>query len=226
MNNKRTSRSRTVVALSLLGLILLAALALPAGAARWLGDAWDGLAGLARDAPSAPLASTNLAYVGTVELEWAMPGQLSDPLPTPTPNPDPGAPAPPDLGGIDLGLELIRSGNTISGFVDLDFTLVFTREHRIGITDFGPSLEGTFDGTNLALTSERVSSLINQQRLMRQFRLTGAVLPDSDGTLSGQYRETVWGYGPQPLTILGTFTLKEAIADIVHWRVYLPLVQR
>lgn len=32
--------------------------------------------------------------------------------------------------------------------------------------------------------------------------------------MSGQYRETVWGYGPQPLTVLGTFTLQEALSDL------------
>jgi PKD repeat protein len=43
---------------------------------------------------------------------------------------------------------------------------------------------------------------------MRQFRLTGQFVSEEDNILSGEYRETVWGYGPQPLTIVGTFTLK------------------
>ena len=34
-------------------------------------------------------------------------------------------------------------------------------------------------------------------------------MPGQEGTLSGQYRETIWGYGPQPLTMIGTFTLRE-----------------
>jgi uncharacterized repeat protein (TIGR01451 family) len=135
-----------------------------------------------------------------------MPGEYSEPLPTPTPDPE-GA-SPPDLGEIDLGLTLIQAGSTVSGYVDLDFTLVFTGEHTVDGQVFGPHVEGTFDGTNLTLTSERVSLLAAGLRLMRQFRLTGGTVPDEENALSGEYRETVWGYGPQPLTIIGTFDLQ------------------
>ncbi len=40
--------------------------------------------------------------------------------------------------------------------------------------------------------------------LGRQFRLIGTV---SDGIATGEYRETVWGYGSKPLTIVGEFEL-------------------
>ena len=155
-------------------------------------------------------SATNVAYIGVVELECGMPGEFSDPLPAP--DPDPEAP-PPDLGEIDLALELVRSGDTVSGYVDLEFTLVFTQRHEVNSTWYGPGVEGTFDGTNLALTSERVSLEMAGKQLMRQFRLIGAAVPGQEGTLSGEYRETVWGYGPQPLTVVGTFTLKEAQSE-------------
>ncbi len=219
MNSKNISRSRIVVALLAIGLLFLTVVALPAGVSRGLGDAGREPARPAQD-------EAHVAYVGRVELEWAMPGEFSDPLPTPTPDPDPQAPPPPDLGEIDLGLVLTLSEGQASGYVDLAFTLVFTREHKVGTTAYGPLVEGTFDGTDLTLTSERVSALIAGQRLMRQFRLTGAAVPDEEGRLSGEYRETVWGYGPQPLTIMGTFTLNEAIPDLATWVVYLPLVMR
>ena len=206
MNPGKPTRSRTVLAVRVLGVFLLAVVALSAGGARWLGEAWAELAPPAGQS-AGPVDGTAVAYLGTVKLEWGMPGELGDPLPTPTPGP--AVPPPPDLGEIDLGLELIRSGNTITGHVNLDFTLVFTREHQVGQVWYGPSIAGTFDGTDLTLTSERVSSVSAGQRLMRQFRLIGAAVPEQDGVLRGQYRETIWGYGPQALTVIGTFTLRE-----------------
>jgi uncharacterized repeat protein (TIGR01451 family) len=185
-----------------LGIVILVVAALPAHARRWIDDA--------REAPAHPVqngpGSLNGTYFGTVKLDWAMPGEYSDPLPTPTPDPE-GA-SPPDLGEIDLGLALIQAGSTVSGYVDLDFTLVFTGEHTVDGQAFGPHVGGTFDGTNLTLESERVSLLTAGQRLTRQFRLTGGTVPDQENVLSGEYRETVWGYGPQPLTIIGTFNLQ------------------
>lgn len=213
MNSRDTSRLRNVVWVGLLGLILLAALTLPAGAARWLGDAWGALERAVQDAAAATPDSTNMSYIGTVKLEWAMSGAFSEPLPTPAP--DPQAAPPPNLGKIELGLDLIRSGNIITGYVNVDLTFVFTREHTVGTTAVGPLVEGTFDGTNLTLTSERLSLSSGEQRLMRQFRLIGTAVPDQEGTLSGEYRETIWGYGPLPVTVIGTFSLQriEVVTD-------------
>jgi uncharacterized repeat protein (TIGR01451 family) len=185
-----------------LGIVILALATLPAYARRWIGAAWE--------APSRPVQSKadslNGTYLGTVKLDWAMPGEYSDPLPTPTPDPE--GTSPPDLGEIDLGLALVQASSTVSGYVDLEFSLVFTGEHTVDGQVFGPYVEGTFDGTNLALESERVSLQTAGQRLMRQFRLTGERSPDQENVLSGEYRETVWGYGPQPLTIIGAFNLR------------------
>ena len=91
-----------------------------------------------------------------------MPGEFSARLPTPTPNPAPQTPPTPDLGEIDPGLELSRSGNIITGHVNLDFTLVFTRERTVGTTAFGPYVEGVFDGMKRCLLQESGGS---QQRL-------------------------------------------------------------
>ena len=225
MKTIKTSRSRLTMAIAILvlGAILLAGVTLPAGASRWLGEAVIDRLRQVRDAPAAA-DKTRIAYHGTVNLDWAMPGEFSHPLPTPTP--DPGGTLPPDLGEIDLGLELIRSGDTITGYVDLDFALVFTREHQVGFTAYGPAVEGAFDGQVLSLTSERTSTLTSGQRVMRQFQMTGGPLPGQENVLQGEYRETVWGYGPQPLTVIGTFTLKEAISDYKDNWVLLPLIAR
>jgi PKD repeat protein len=175
---------------------LLAAVALPADASRWLG-----YAPAPRLAPPAQISSALLQglYLGTVELDWAVPGEFSDNLSA--------LPDQPDLGNIDLALQLSHDGSTISGYVDLEFTLVFSTEHVVDETAYGPSVTGSFDGTNLTLTSEQVSLSSAGRSLMRQFRLTGQMVSEENNTLSGEYRETLWGYGPQPLTIVGNFTL-------------------
>ena len=171
----------------------------------------------AQDDPP-PLSGT---FFGTVALEWAMPGAYGDPLPTPTP--DPGGTAPPDLGEIDFALFLVQSGGTVTGYVDLEFTLVFTTEHTVDGTAYGPAVQGTYVTPTLTIESERISLLTSGQRLMRQFRLSGELAPDEE-SLSGEYRETLWGYGPQPLTVIGTFTLRKAAEEEVYEKVYLPLV--
>jgi uncharacterized repeat protein (TIGR01451 family) len=202
MNTQNRLPAGIVAGVLALGIVIVAVVALPAHARRWIGAA--------QEAPARPAqsgaGSLNGTYLGTVKLDWAMPGEYSNPLPTPTPDPE--RTSPPNLGEIDLGLALVQAGSTVSGYVDLDFTLVFTGEHTIDGQAFGPYVEGTFDGTNLTLESERVSLLTARQRLMRQFRLTGGTVPDQENVLSGEYRETVWGYGPRPLTIIGTFNLR------------------
>lgn len=145
------------------------------------------------------------AYTGQVTLQFAVGGVYSDTLVTPP------APAS-DLGAIDLSLVLSQNGNAVSGYVNLDRTLVFSVEHTIQMatsTDVkvGPLVQGSYDGANLTLESERVSLFAAGRNLMRQFRITGAPKPGNANVLAGEYRETVWGYAPQPLTILGAFEI-------------------
>lgn len=72
----------------------------------------------------------------------------------------------------------------------------------------GPYVAGSFDGTHLVLTSERLSAVVAGRTIKRQFRLTGTIAADDPNMLRGEYRETLWGYARQPITVLGTFTLK------------------
>lgn len=154
-------------------------------------------------------------YRGSVELGWTVVGVLSDPLPTPTPAPT-GSPAAPDLGAIDLALQLRQNGNTVTGYVDLATTLVFSVEHTLPgppIVKTGPNVQGTFDGTTLALTSEQVSMNLHGRAIQRQFSLQGSAVGGDPAQISGQYRETLWGYAPQPVTVLGHFTLQRVVFD-------------
>ncbi|MCP4167914.1 MAG: hypothetical protein GY759_18755 [Chloroflexi bacterium] len=125
---------------------------------------------------------------------------------------------------------MTQNGDTISGFVDLENTLVFTTETTIMATpvmptplpgtppleaiplEIGPKVTGTFDGENLHLESDRVFATIAGQLIQRQFQLTGtATWNDNVVTLTGEFRETIWGYAPEPLTVIGHFGLSQAL---------------
>jgi len=156
-------------------------------------------------------------YSGVVKLQFTAAGVLSDTLATPPP-PAAGQPEPPDMGAIDLALKLYQNNSTVSGYVNLDKTLVFTGTHTIknGNTTLktGPNVNGSFDGTNLTLLSERVTGTLSGQPIQRQFRLSGAISASDGSQISGEYRETIWGATHQPVTVVGAFTLQRPVFAI------------
>jgi hypothetical protein len=155
-------------------------------------------------------------YSGAVKLQFTAAGVYSDTLVTPPP-PAAGAPAPPDMGTIDLALHLSQNGNALSGYVSLDKTLVFSATHTIkngsATLKIGPYVNGSFDGTNLTLLSERVAATLSGQPIQRQFRLSGAISASDGSRISGEYRETIWGATHQPVTVIGAFTLQRPVFD-------------
>jgi hypothetical protein len=177
------------------------------------------------------LVSLESTYAGTVELDWVSQGVFSDTLTEP-------AGPPPDLGSIDLGFLLHHSEYSLNGYVDLDSTLVFTTEHTISTIQavtplaVGPQVVGTFAGDSLQLESERFSSELfgldteRGQIVTRQFRLTG--VKTGLTTYTGEYRETLWGYGPQVYTIVGEFELNLISGKnlALPYELYMPVVQR
>ena len=197
------------------GLLLSAVLPLHTGAAGWFSPIQSGPA----SPEQAMAASLSGAYIGQVALDFAVPGEYDDVLPTPDPNGEPL----PVLGSIDFGLQLTQSDVGVEGYIDLEHTLVFTTEHTVGATAFGPLVTGSFDGTHLTLESERVSLVSAGQRLMRQFRLTGALAQGNAKQIVGEYRETLWGYGLQPVTVVGRFTLDWAAPAATDF-IFLPLI--
>ena len=166
---------------------------------------------VARETDTAQLAGD---YNGEVQLQFTVAGVYSETLAAPPP-PAVGEPEPPDLGAIDLALSLNQDGNTISGYVNLDKTLVFTETHTIpngGTTlKIGPYVNGRFDGTNLTLVSEQVATTVGGQPVQRQFQMSGTISVSDGSQISGEYRETVWGITHQPVTVLGTFTLQRPV---------------
>jgi hypothetical protein len=153
-------------------------------------------------------------YSGDVQLQFTVAGVYSDTLAAPPP-PAAGTPEPPDLGAIDLALSLSQDGSTISGYVNLEKTLVFTDTHTIqkdgAALKIGPYVNGSFDGTNLTLVSEQVATTLSGQPIQRQFRLSGAISMSDGSQITGEYRETLWGATSQPVTVLGTFTLQRPV---------------
>jgi hypothetical protein len=166
-------------------------------------------------------------YAGQVALEGVFSGVFND---TVEPNAI-------DLGYIDLALVLEGAGGAVSGYVSLERTLVFTGEHEMDGKAVGPLLSGTFDGTTLRLTSEKFTRVLSERRLlpedgrilperrvMRQFRLVSTEVQTDGIRLEGEYRETVWGLLPQPVTVVGTFGLNQVAPVLEFEDIYMPLV--
>ncbi|MBX3000448.1 MAG: hypothetical protein KF893_18135 [Caldilineaceae bacterium] len=162
----------------------------------------------------------NGGFAGAISLEASHQGIFSDTVQTTLQ----------ELGEIDLGLLLTQVGSTVTGYVDLTNTLIVTGEHTIQATPIaptplpgtpalqpvslavGPSVSGSFDGTTFLLTSERTTGSAAGREISRQFQMTGTL--ETGATflaLRGVYRETLWDYSPQPLTVVGHFELIQPI---------------
>jgi len=168
-------------------------------------------------------AQINGAYSGAIQLSAVVSGTFSDNLVVPPP-PGEGTPTPPDLGSIDLSLQMTQTGSALSGYVSLDKTLVFSAEHTLGAgTDSiqtGPFVSGLFDGTNVMIDSEKVTQDVSGRTVQRQFRMVGVSTDGDGGKVTGEYRETIWGYTNIPITVIGTVTLQrtgfDAIAPVIE----------
>lgn len=177
------------------------------------------LAQAAQSQPSPSAASSFVgAYSGAVKLKATVAGVYSDTLVTPPP-PGAGTPAPPDLSSIDFSLQLDQNGNALSGYVSLDKTLVFSVEHTIGsgtsAIEIGPYLSGVVNGTNINIQSEKVSFTVSGRDVQRQFRLVTTSVSNDGAQLTGEYRETLWGYTAYPVTVIGDFTLQRAGSNAI-----------
>lgn len=140
-----------------------------------------------------------------------------------------------DLGYIDLAFSFAPSSQNVSGNVILSRTLVFSN------TDGDISVTGKMVGNSLQLTSSQFTMKMNEARIIngeqvaperivtRQFSLITDQILNDGATLTGIYRETIWGYAPEPVTVVGKFALERPIfgANIVSppasQKVYLPI---
>jgi hypothetical protein len=158
------------------------------------------------------------AYSGSVKLNATVAGVYSDTLATPPP-PGAGTPTPPDLGSMDLSLQFNQNGNALSGYVSLDKTLVYSVEHTLGTgasaVKIGPYLSGVVNGSTLTVQSEKVALTVSGRAVQRQFRMVSKNIADNGAQVSGEYRETLWGYTSAPITVIGDFTLQRAGSNAI-----------
>lgn len=154
------------------------------------------------------------AYSGIVALDFTAGGVFSGTLDTPTETDDL-----PDLGRIDLSLQLVQSSGAVSGYVTLDETLVFDTQHTVNdgtaLIEVGPYVSGGMSGSDFSLHSEKVSVVLGGQTVERQFQLTGTTTAADGSEISGEYRETVWGYANEPVTVVGRFILQRPVFETV-----------
>jgi len=155
----------------------------------------------------------NGEYAGQVVLAGVYTGVYSDPH----------EPEAVDLGYIDLALALEQTDTNVSGHVMLTGTLVFTQERTIDGQGVGPLVSGSFDGTTLQLTSEQFAWVVSSGRTLddgrtlpeqiatRQFNLVSTEVENEGARLVGSYRETIWGVQPQPVTVVGSFSLQRPV---------------
>ncbi|MEZ4677797.1 MAG: Ig-like domain-containing protein [Caldilineaceae bacterium] len=147
----------------------------------------------------------NGIYAGVVAIQGVQTGVYSDTLTLPA---TPTGEVPANLGTIALSLQLTQTGSSVMGYVLLDRSMTFTTEHSVsipgrGVTDVGPKVLGTFDGTTLTLESERFSSTVSGREIVRQFRLISNDITAEGGMITGDYRETLWGFAIEPSTAMG-----------------------
>ena len=141
-----------------------------------------------------------------------------------------------DLGYVDLAFNLSQSGQNLAGSVILSRTLVFSAtEGNIAVT-------GSMNGSNLHLESGKFTMKMNEARMIgneqvaperivtRQFSLDTEQVLNDGATLLGIYRETIWGYAPEPVTVVGKFALERPLFSTMistsPRRVFSPLVRR
>jgi hypothetical protein len=220
-------RRRSILTLAglLLGLLALAGWSLSPLRGMAAGQVAAGQVAAGQVEEADPL---NGEYQGQVVLEGVFTGVYSDTTATPTAV---------DLGRFGLALNLTQSGQSLSGYVMLEDSLIFSQVHTVTVqarTGFGlragaqvqeiatgPSVQGTYDNTTLHLASERFGEVLSGQQVLpfdgrtvpersvtREFSMVTTAVEEDGARLVGTYRETIWGYAIRPSTVVGTFTLE------------------
>jgi hypothetical protein len=234
---KRIGYVQLAIGVSAAALVLMIAANLASAAAR--GTFGERLTNLPRTQSAE--AQVEGEYSGQVMLEGVFTGVYSDTR----------EPITMTLGTIDLALVLEECNDDtcpggqsqgVIGHVVLSRTLVFTQEHMIGGEAVGPLVSGTFDGTTLRVESEKFFWVVSagrtlptdgrvlpESRATRQFSLVSTEVHTTGAQLAGIYRETIWGIRPDPVTVVGTFSLHRPVFP-ESWSggfdIYLPLVLR
>lgn len=121
--------------------------------------------------------------------------------------------SPSGLGNIDLAFQLkVGTGGAIdaaSSYILLDKTILFPKSStQVNGKDVGPKvLSGTFTSTAFSLMTQPFTSMANGRTVNRQIVLGNSTVKEQGNSITGTYTETITGYLPQPMTIIGSFVL-------------------
>lgn len=166
--------------------------------------------------PSAGNFQNDYPLSANIQLDYAAAGDMEE---TVSPTEEELANAP-DLGSIEISLLLQQQNDTnVTGFVNLQASLIFTAYHTIDLVSggqsqtltVGPRVNGYYEQEYglLYLDSERFSYVTDAgETIERQFRLTASP-GATPGIMVGAYYETIWGYGTGPVTVFGNVTFKD-----------------
>jgi len=121
-----------------------------------------------------------------------------------------------------LTLVTTEVDGVVSGFLDAPVALGYPVLEAA--TGRGPALTGTAEGDKLFLASEVFTGTGGTTR---QVALHTSVFSDTEQLLTGVYTETVWGLSPDPVQIVGEFTLMRHSYQLPMqpW-IYLPIIFR
>jgi hypothetical protein len=143
-----------------------------------------------------------------------------------------------DLGYIDLAFNLSQANDgNVTGNVILSRTLVFSA------TEGNIQLTSEVVGGKTRIKSNPFTMKMNEARIIngeqiaperivkRQFSLDAEQVLNDGATILGTYRETIWGYAPEPVTVVGKFALERPVFSAaasggIRPRIFMPLVRR
>lgn len=111
------------------------------------------------------------------------------------------------LDPLDLAIVLTQTnGVSLTGYIDAAQSLAYPKV-SVSPTVRGPAVSGSIiSGTNsFTLQSEVFTN--TDTTASRQVVLHTGVISDDGETLTGVYSETLWGLTPEPLFVVGRFTL-------------------
>ena len=119
--------------------------------------------------------------------------------------------SPASIGNIDLAFHIQTSGISIEpdvSYIMLQKTALFPKDGQLDGEDIGPKVaSGTLSDTAFNLTTYPFLGTVSGKSVTRQITLDQATVGDDGDSLTGIYTETITGYTPQPMQVIGRFVL-------------------
>jgi len=111
------------------------------------------------------------------------------------------------LDPLDLALVLTQTnGVSLTGYIDAAQSLAYPKL-AVSPTVRGPAVSGSVVSGTISFTLQSEVFTNTGTTVSRQVVLHTGVISDDGETLTGVYSETLWGLTPEPLVMVGRFTL-------------------